>query len=69
MVKSLPAMRETQVQTLGREDLMNGGAWGVTLHGVTKNQTRLSDFTHFPESEEELKSLLMKVKEESKKLA
>ena len=25
---------------------MNGGAWGATVHGVTKSQTRLSDFTH-----------------------
>ena len=28
---------------------MNGGAWSATVHGVTKTQTRLSDFTslHF----------------------
>ena len=57
MVKSLPAMRETQVQILGREDLMNGGAWGVTLHGVTKNQTRLSDFTHFQRASHEQQNL------------
>ena len=24
---------------------MDGGAWQATLHGVTKSQTRLSDFT------------------------
>ena len=24
---------------------MNGGAWWATVHGVTKSQTRLSDFT------------------------
>ena len=24
---------------------MNRGAWGATVHGVTKSQTRLSDFT------------------------
>ena len=24
---------------------MNRGAWGVTVHGVAKSQTRLSDFT------------------------
>ena len=23
---------------------MDGGAWGATVHGVTKSQTRLSDF-------------------------
>ena len=52
-------MRETWVQSLGREDPlekevathssilawripMDGGAWWATVHGVTKNQTRLS---------------------------
>ena len=25
---------------------MDGGAWGATVHGVAKSQTRLSDFTH-----------------------
>ena len=25
---------------------MDGGAWWATVHGVTKSQTRLSDFTH-----------------------
>ena len=25
---------------------MDGGAWCATVHGVTKSQTRLSDFTH-----------------------
>ena len=24
---------------------MNGGAWWAAIHGVTKSQTRLSDFT------------------------
>jgi len=23
---------------------MNGGTWGVTIYGVTKNQTQLNDF-------------------------
>ena len=27
------------------ENLMDGGAWQVTVHGVAKSQTRLSDFT------------------------
>ena len=27
------------------ENLMDGGAWWATVHGVTKSQTRLSDFT------------------------
>ena len=25
---------------------MDGGAWGATVHGVTKSRTRWSDFTH-----------------------
>ena len=28
------------------ESPMNGRAWQVTIHGVTKSQTRLSDFTY-----------------------
>ena len=27
------------------ENLMDGGAWQATVHGVTKSRTRLSDFT------------------------
>ena len=27
---------------------MDGGAWSVTVHGVAKSQTELSDFTFFP---------------------
>ena len=82
---------------------MDGGAWWATVHGVTKSQTRLSDFTYLiymqntssgldeaqagikitrrninnlryaddttlmAESEEELKSLLMRVKGECEK--
>ena len=26
---------------------MDGGAWWATVHGITKSQTRLSDFTFF----------------------
>ena len=60
-VKRLPTMRETWVQSLGQEDLlekemaphssilpgksMDGGVWWVTLHGVAKSRTWLSDFT------------------------
>ena len=56
MVKHLPTMRDTWVQSWGREDLlekemathsMDGGAWWATVHGVTKSQTRLSNFTFF----------------------
>ena len=50
-------------------------AWRAAVHGVAKSRTQLSDFTCrfaddttlMAESEEELKSLLMKVKEESGK--
>ena len=28
------------------ENHMDGGAWLATVHGITKSQTRLSDFTH-----------------------
>ena len=27
------------------ENLMDGGAWWAAVHGVTKSQTQLSDFT------------------------
>ena len=36
---------------------MDGGAWWATVHGVTKSQTQLSDFTftfHFPALEKEM---------------
>ena len=36
---------------------MDGGAWWAAVHGVTKSQTRLSDFTftfHFPALEKEM---------------
>ena len=60
MVKSLPAMQETWVQSLGGEDLlekglathswreenpMDRGARQATVHGVANSQTRLSNFT------------------------
>ena len=59
-VKNMPAMQETQVQSLGWKDslekemathssilalenLMDRGAWQVTVHGVAKSRTQLSD--------------------------
>ena len=59
-VKNMPAMQETQVQSLSWKDslekemaahssslalenLMDRGAWQVTVLGVAKSQTQLSD--------------------------
>ena len=39
------------------ENPMDGGAWWAAVHGVTKSQTRLSDFTftfHFHALEKEM---------------
>ena len=33
------------LQYSGQENSMDGGAWWATVHGATKRQTRLSDFT------------------------
>ena len=41
----------TPLQSSYLENPMDGGAWWAAVHGVTKSQTRLSDFTltiHFP---------------------
>ena len=60
MVKNLPAVRETQVRSLGQEDLlekgmanhsclensMDRGVWQTTVHGVTKSWTLLNN-EHF----------------------
>ena len=43
--------------TLGLENPMDGGAWWAAVHGVSKSQTRLSDFTftfHFHALKEEM---------------
>ena len=47
----------TSLQHSCLEDPMDGGAWWVTVHGVAKSQTRLSDFTftfHFHALEKEM---------------
>ena len=66
------------------ENPRDGGAWWAAVYGVAHSRTQLKrlssrssrsssryadDTTLMAESEEELKSLLMKVKEEVKKLA
>ena len=58
------------------ENPRDGGAWWAAVYGVTQSRTRLKwlsgryadDTTLMTESEEELKCLLMKVKEESEKV-
>ena len=57
---------------------MDGGAWWAAIYGIAQSQTQLKglssssryadDTTLITESEEELKSLLMKVKEVSEKV-
>ena len=37
----------TPLQYFCLENPMDRGAWEATIHGVTKNWTRPSDFTHF----------------------
>ena len=49
-----------------QELVMDREAWHFVIYGVAKSGT--DDTTLMAESEEELKSLLMKVKEESKKV-
>ena len=55
MVKNLPTVQETRVQTLGREDPLEKGkathsglenSRDYIVHGVAKSQIRLSDL-HF----------------------
>ena len=56
LVKNLPAMQETQVWSWRwngyplwyscLENPMDRGVWWATVQGVTKSQTRLSDWVH-----------------------
>ena len=41
---------------------MDGGAWGATVHGVSKSRTLLSDFTHSLIHMERASQLLLVVK-------
>ena len=47
----------TPLQYSCLENPMDGGAWWAAVHGVTRSQTRLSDFPfpfHFPALEKEM---------------
>ena len=53
----LPARQCTPLQYSCLQNPLDGGAWWVAVHGVTKSRTRLSDFTftfHFPALEKEM---------------
>ena len=52
-----------------QEMVRNREAWCAAIHEFAKSQTQLSDWTELNWTEEELKSLLMKVKLESEKIA
>ena len=69
IVKNFPALQETQVWSLGREDplekematqysclenSMERGAWQITVHGVTKNWTQLSNTFFFKATSSEI---------------
>ena len=60
IVKDREAFREGNGSPLQRsclENPMDGGAWWVTVHGVTKSRTLLNDFTftfHFHALEKEM---------------
>ena len=51
-----------------QEMVRNREAWCAAIHEFAKSQTQLSDWTELNWTEEELKSLLMKVKVESEKI-
>ena len=60
-LSSIPLLFEegngTPLQYSCLENPMDGGAWWAAVHGVTKSQTRLSDFTftfHFHVLEKEM---------------
>ena len=49
----------TPLQYSCLETPMDGGAWRAAVHGITKSQTRLNDFTftfHFPALEKEMET-------------
>ena len=53
----MKSMGGTPLQYSCLENPMDGGAWWAAVHGVTKSQTRLSDFTftfHFSALEKEM---------------
>ena len=61
----------TPLQYSCLENPMDGGAWWAAVHGVTKSQTRLSDFPftfHFHALEKEMETHSMFLPEESQEL-
>ena len=45
--RSLGEGNSNPLQYFCLENPMDGGSWWATVHGVTKSQTQLSDFTFF----------------------
>ena len=55
--RSLGGGRDNPLKYSGLENPMDGEAWKATVHGVTKSQTQLNDFTftfHFHALDKEM---------------
>ena len=68
-VKAVYCIHLTYTQSISGEMRGRWSTGGIKLVGTNNNLRYTDDTTLMAESEEELKSLLMKVKEESEKLA
>ena len=65
-----PCLFNLYAEYIMRDARLDEAQAGIKIAGRNiNNLTYAEDITHMAESEEELKSLLMKVKEESEKLA
>ena len=47
MVKNLPAMQETWVQSLGQEDPLENRVWLPTQYLMYNNNIKVQGFTHY----------------------